>query len=127
MLKNPDIFEMNQSRNTKDKIVPGRDSFFLEIHGDIIDPDTMGDDFDTCFSPKSLQMYMVHDQDYYKQNQNWPVYTEDYTGCFYKSKLSDHLDVTCKLPAVINGEVTEKQDLFTVLFQSDLKECVAQK
>ena len=127
MLNDPSVFEINQSKNAKKRIVPVRDTFYFEIAGDVVGPDEMGADFATCFSPKSLQMYMVHDPDYYRQNQNWPIYEEDYTKCFYKSKLSDHLDVKCKVPAVINGEITDATDILTVLFDSDLKECVAEK
>ena len=129
MLKDKEVFEINQSVNAKGKVVPGRDTFYFEIHGDIIDPEKMGEeDFFKCFSPSSLQMYMVGDKKYYSENENnWPVYTEDHTKCFYKSKLSDHLDVTCKAPAVINGKETDSKDLFTVLFASDLHECVGEK
>ena len=58
-----------------------------------------------------------------KAEDGYRVFNEDYTSCFYNSKMKNFLDVDCKSPAVIDGELTDDVSFATML-ESDFPECV---
>lgn len=119
------MFEINQEINKKTgKIVPARDSFYLKISGDMVDPEEF-EEYASCFAPENLQIFI--DETKREDGKGYTVHEENWTKCFYKSKLAKEVDVTCKKPAIINGKPTEAVDLMTVLFESDFHECVAEK
>jgi len=119
------MFEINQEISKKTgKIVPARDSFYLKISGDMVDPEEF-EEYKACFAPENLQIFI--DETKREDGEGYTVHEENWTKCFYKSKLANEVDVTCKKPAIINGKPTEAVDLMTVLFESDFHECVANK
>ena len=105
------LFEANQALNTKGRIGPLRDTFYLVMSGDDISTEVMGDFIDSCFNPSNLQFFihktMVED--------GYEVLAEDYTRCYYEDKMKQYLDNNCLEPAVINRKITSDYSLNTIL------------
>lgn len=87
MTGNDSQFEANQILNSKGRIAPLRDTFFLVMSGNEISADVMGDFFDTCFNPVNLQFF-IHKT---MVDDGYEVLNEDYTRCYYEDKMENHL------------------------------------
>ena len=80
----------------------------------------MGKFYETCFSPENLSFYIhqtTADNGFKLFNQ------EDYTKCFYESKLWKYMHTSCAQKAVINGVEIRDTSIETILFDSDFPEC----
>ena len=126
MTGNDEMLEINQKKKS-DKFVPVRDTFYLSISGDLVDPQKMKEDnfFDSCFDPSKILFNIVER----KTETGYQVLQEDFAKCYYKTKLVADVanNVTCKNNAVVNGKPTANNDLLSVLLFSDITECVANK
>ena len=119
-----DQTEINQQWKKKKgtdekKMVPLRDSFYLEIAGDIVSPDEMPEKFESCFDPRNVVINIVKT----KSDTGYKLMTNDLTACYYRRKLGERLNGVCREGAIVDGKETAVKDKMSVLFDSDFAQC----
>ena len=124
MNDNDDQMEINQQWRTKKgtderRMVPMRDSFYLEIAGDIVSEEEMSEKFASCFDPRNLVINVVKT----KSDTGYELKTNDLTACYYRQKLGQKLNGECTEGAIVDGKETDVKDKMSVLFNSDFAQC----
>jgi len=122
-MNDSDQMEINQhwrTRGNERRMVPSRDSFYLEIAGDVVSEDEMYEKFETCFDPRNLVIHIVKT----KSATGHELKTSDLTACYYRHKLSGQsLNGKCTEGAIVDGKETDVKDKMSVLFNSDFAQC----
>jgi len=124
MTGNDQMTELNQRWKKKKgtdekKMGPLRDSFYLEIAGDIVAPGEMAGKFESCFDPTNVVINIVKK----KSETGYELLTNDLTACYYRRKLGEKLNGVCKEGAIVDGKETDVKDKMSVLFNSDFAQC----
>merc|ERR1711935_529277 len=121
-MNDSDQMEINQhwrTRGNERRMVPSRDSFYLEIAGDVVSENEMYEKFETCFDPRNLVIHIVKT----KSSTGHELKTSDLTACYYRHKLGQSLNGKCTEGAIVDGKQTDVKDKMSVLFNSDFARC----
>jgi hypothetical protein len=115
MVGDDKVFELEQRAGAKG-MLPKKDTFLLFVKGNIVNRKDMAKFFDTCFDPNRMVLSI------YKGDKKYYPETEDYTRCYYSTKLQKYDGMVCQNAAVVDGEEIDSFDFMDVL-NSDMPIC----
>jgi len=109
--------EMGQTFNKENAAKPLRDTFMLVLNSEVLDAESMGRFYTTCFDPQTVKfsIWGARSQD----GNTLKTLDGDYTNCYIRNKMSSFLDQKC------NGENQEATFEAAVLNSDENAICTA--